>query len=111
MSVKHIKEYYDEVCAQYHDFVLELKDFEQLCNDGMVAPEIIEQAKKSIEPLKDNWQKLNYIMFLLNKPNKKSKQDKYNKQNKQLLSRSTTKESVIKQNSDAINALKDIKES
>ena len=69
MSVKHVKKYYDEVCNQYHEFVAELKDFQELCNQGMVAPEVIEQAKKSIEPLKDNWEKLNYIIFLLNKPN------------------------------------------
>ena len=81
MSVKHVKDYYNKVCEQYHDFIAELKDFEQLCNDGLVQPEVIEQAKKSIAPLKDNWEKLTYIMYLLNKPNKKSKQDRYTKSN------------------------------
>ena len=70
MSVKHVKDYYNKVCEQYHDFIAELKDFEQLCNDGLVQPEVIEQAKKSIAPLKDNWEKLTYLMYLLNKPNK-----------------------------------------
>ena len=81
MSVKHFKDYYDKVCEQYHDFIAELKDFEQLYNDGLVQPEVIEQAKKSIAPLKDNWEKLTYVMFLLNKPNKKSKQSRYAKAN------------------------------
>ena len=81
MSVKHIKEYYNKVCEQYHDFLEELRDFETLCNEGLVAPEMIEQAKRTIEPLKDNWEKLNYIIFLLNKPNNKSKQDRYSKAN------------------------------
>ena len=109
MSVKHVLEYYDQVCNQYHEFVEELKDFQQLCNDGMVAPEVIEQAKQAIEPLKDNWQKLGYIIYLLNKPNKKSKQKRYNNTSKKLLSNSITDEQVYEQNNNAISNMKNIK--
>ena len=109
MSVKHVKEYYDNVCNQYHEFIEELKDFEQLCNEGMVAPEIIEQAKQAIEPLKDNWQKLGYIIYLLNKPNKKSKQDRYDKATKTLTSNSITDMQVYQQNKEAISNLQGLK--
>lgn len=110
MSIKHVKQYYEEVCNQYHEFVEELKDFERLCNEGMVSPELIDQAKQTIEPLKDNWQKLNYIMFLLNKPNKKDKANAYTKSKKKLLSNSITKDQVITQNEEAISNLKSLKD-
>ena len=109
MSVKDVKNYYDEVCNQYHDFLTELRDFEDLCSKGMVAPETIEMAKKAIEPLKDNWQKLNYIMFLLNKPNKKAKLDRFKNQSKNLLKNSITDSEVYKQNEQAISNLIDLK--
>lgn len=108
MSVKHVKKYYDEVCNQYHEFVAELKDFQDLCNQGMVAPEVIEQAKKSIEPLKDNWEKLNYIIFLLNKPNKKSKQARYSKTNYPKQCKDETY--VYQQNNEAIQNLNKLKD-
>ena len=73
MAKKDVIKYYNQVCDQYHDFVEELKDFQELCNSGMVTPEVIEQAKKTIEPLKNNWQTLNYIIFLFNNLNKLKK--------------------------------------
>lgn len=109
MSVKHIKEYYNTVCDQYHDFLEELRDFETLCNEGLVAPEVIEQAKRTIEPLKDNWQKLNYIIFLLNMPNNKNKQNRYANQNKHLTKDCITDIQVYQQNQKAISDLKNVK--
>lgn len=109
MSVKHVKEYYNNVCDQYHEFIEELRDFETMCNEGLVAPEIIDQAKKTIAPLKDNWEKLNYIMFLLNMPNNKKKQDRYKKQDQYLKKPNISDKEVYKQNSKAIDDLKDLK--
>ena len=109
MSVKHVKEYYNNVCDQYHEFIEELRDFETMCNEGLVAPEIIDQAKKTITPLKDNWEKLNYIMFLLNMPNNKKKQDRYKKQDQYLKKPTISDKEVYKQNSKAIDDLKDLK--
>lgn len=109
MARKDVIEYYNKVCDQYHEFVEELKDFQELCNQGMVAPEIIEQAKQTIEPLKNNWQTLNYIIFLLNKPVKKKKQVTYSKQNKKALSNCKTDSEVYEENQQAINNLNNLK--
>ena len=109
MSVKHVKEYYEEICAQYKDMLDELKDFEQLCMEGMVQPEMIDQAKKMIEPIKNNWQTLNYIIFLLNKPNKKCKQNRYNNQNKKYLINCKTKQQVLDENQKHIDEIRNSK--
>lgn len=74
MSVKHVKEYYDSIYQDYHEMVQTLKDMEEECNNGLVAPEKVEQLKKMLEPIKMNCHRISYIMFLLNKPNKKEKQ-------------------------------------
>lgn len=107
MSVKHVKEYYEQICNQYHDYLEELRDFEELCNQGMVPPEQIENAKKFIEPLKDNWMKLNHIIWLLNKPNKKSKQKSYVKRVPD--NDSIKKAAVIEQNQKCIDNLNKLK--
>lgn len=108
MSVKHVKQYYNEICNQYHDYISELKDFEQLCNDGLVSPETIDQAKKFLEPLKDNWEKITYFMFLLNKPNKVSKQQRYNKCFENKLPDKNTASKIYNQNKESIDNMKDL---
>lgn len=106
MAKKDVINYYNEVCAQYHDFIEELKDFQDLCNQGLVTPEVIEQATRTIEPLKNNWQTLNYIIFLLNKPVKKNKQNRYINQNKKALKNCKTDKEVFQENENALNKLK-----
>ena len=101
MSKKDVERYFNTVNAQYHEFVDELKDFEDMCASNIVAPEVIENAKRSFLPVKDNWERLNYIMYLLNKPTKKSKYERYNTQSKKLLENSVTSEQVIDENKKA----------
>ena len=108
MSKKHVVNYYNTVCEQYHQFIEELEDFEEACAKGMVSPEIIENAKQTIEPLKINWETLNYIMYLLNKPNKKKKESRYTKANEKKMQNMRTDKEVIQENSACIEKLKQI---
>ena len=88
---------------QYKDFAAELKDFEDLCSKKLVSPEIVANAKKQFLVVKDNWERLNYIMYLLNKPVKKSKTNWYNKQNETKLKNCITSEQVIAENNKALD--------
>ena len=68
--------------------------------------------KKMIEPLKNNYMTLSYIMFLFNKPKRKKKEKKYIQQNKKLLNNipeKNTKEGIIKENKEVISSIKDLK--
>lgn len=85
MSVKHIREYYNQVCEQYNEMINNLQEFEEYAKNNIVAPEQIDNMKKLIEPIKNNYMTLSYIMFLLNSPNRKDKINKYNKQHKKQL--------------------------
>ena len=80
MSVKHVKKYYQQVCDQYSQMIEELKDFEKEAGEGLFPPERIDQIKVSIEPLKINYERWSYMMYLLNLPNKSVKKKKYERQ-------------------------------
>ena len=103
MAVKHIKEYYNEVCNQYSEMLSEIRDFEKEASQGLIEPERLDQIKESIKPLMNNYQTLSYIMFLLNKPSRKEKEKRYERQNKKLLSKiekQFTKDGILKENTD-----------
>lgn len=109
MSVKDIKNYYDSVANQYLEMVNDLKDFEEAVSNNIIEPERLEQIKKNIEPIKTNYQRLSYIMYLLNLPVKKSKHKKYENQNKKFLkmiSKENTQEAVKQENEKTLNIIK-----
>lgn len=109
MSVRHVREYYEQVEQQYQDMLAEIKDFEELALKEMFDPERLGQIKETIQPMLRNYETLSYIMFLLNKPNRESKAKKYEKQYAKQVSKlhpSTTKDGVIATNNAVLNNLK-----
>lgn len=101
MSKKHVEQYYEEVCAQYKEMLENIHDFEELAQNNIISPERLEEYNKNIITLKTNWERISYIMFLLNKPNKKEKQKKYERQNQKLLNgldKNNSPESVLEEN-------------
>lgn len=82
MSRKDVENYYNQIFQDYHEMIEALKDMEKECSEGLVSPDRVEQLKQMLEPIKLNYGRISYIMFLLNKPNKKDKQKWYFKQNK-----------------------------
>lgn len=80
MSRKHVDEYYNQICEQYKELLENSKDLEKAVKEGMVSPDFLENYKKIIEPIKANYERWSYMIFLLNQPNKKEKKRKYLKQ-------------------------------
>lgn len=111
MSVRDVKEYYLSVVRDYKDMLQELQDFEIELQHDLVSPEKIEDLKQLIEPIKNNYQTLSYIIYLLNKPqrNDKVKQAKYAKQHKKDISfidPKFTKDGILKQNQDTLSKIR-----
>lgn len=73
MSKKHVEEYYRKICDDYHEMIVALQDMEKEFNEGMVSPDAVDNMKKLIEPIKDNYMTISWIMYLLNQPEKSSK--------------------------------------
>jgi hypothetical protein len=111
MAVKHIKEYYEQVCEQYVQMNEELRDFQKEVETGLVEPERLDNLKKIIEPLKNNYMTLSWIMYLLNQPNRDSKERAYQKRNRKFLEsldKNFNKESIMKQNDEVIKSIGEV---
>ena len=85
MSVKAVRKYYDQICEQYHEMIELIHDLEKEAEQDLVEPERIERLKEQVAPIKQNYERWTYMMFLLNQPERKSKREKYKRQNLRLL--------------------------
>ena len=45
MAVKHVKEYYDQVCNQYIEMNQEIREFQKEVEEGLIEPERIDNLK------------------------------------------------------------------
>ena len=104
MSIKHVEEYYNQICRQYQEMLDDIKDLEKECTEGIVEPERIDRLKEQIAPIKNNYERWSYMMFLLHQPNRKSKVKRYQKQNEKLLkslSKANSLDSILEENAHA----------
>ena len=85
MSVKAVRKYYDQICEQYHEMIELIHDLEKEAEQDLVEPERIERLKEQVAPIKQNYERWTYMMFLLNQPERKSKHEKYKRPNSRLL--------------------------
>lgn len=87
MALIYVKEYYVKMLNQYIETKEDLKDFEQALKDGYITEEKLQDAIEDVERIKENLDRLGYIMFLLELPKRKKKKDRYleNGSNKLLL--------------------------
>lgn len=85
MSKRDVEDYFNQVANQYHDMLQAIKDLEEECSQGLVNPDHLEKMKEMILPLKQNYMRISYIMYLLYKPKRKSKHKKYEEFNKNKL--------------------------
>lgn len=105
MAIRAVEDYYKQICEQYKEMLENLKDFEKEVQDGVVEPERLERLQEQVAPIKQNYERWTYMMFLLHQPNRKSKQHKYKNQNKKLLAQldnSNSLEAVIEENTEAM---------
>ena len=94
MSKKDVDAYYDTITEQYKEMLQDIRDFEQEASEGLVEPERVDRLKEQIAPIKQNWERWTYMMFLLNQPERKSKHKAYQERNKKLLNSLSVKNSL-----------------
>ena len=104
MSIKHVNRYYKQICEQYQEMINDIKDVEREAEQGLVEPELIDRLKEQVAPIKNNYERWSYMMFLLHQPNRKEKIKKYQRQNAKLLNslgKENSLEAVIEENKEA----------
>lgn len=107
MSIKHVKEYYAQIYSQYAEMREDIKDLEEAVSNNIVMPEVLEQTIAQLDKLKENYQRINYIMFLLDMPNKKEKIPRYKQRLKAKLKdipNSVTLEAIKTENAECLKA-------
>lgn len=79
MAVKHIQKYYDMICNQYTKMKKEVQLWEEQALQKMIDPDRVQALREMVAPLKENYERWSYMIFLLNQPNRKEKKKKYSK--------------------------------
>ena len=82
MAFRDVKKYYIEVQNQYFEMLENAKDFDEALKAGLVDQAQFDQAKNYLDRLKENYDRLTYIMFLFNKPHRNKKISQDNVKNK-----------------------------
>lgn len=108
MARRHVIKYYKEVQDQYIEMLHQADEFEKALKDEFITQEQITQYKEIVAKLKENYERLSYIMFLLNMPNKKSKEARYKKQNKNIVNylNDSSEDFVLKEDEDVLLKLR-----
>ena len=104
MSLKHVEKYYADICGQYNEMIENIKDLEKEAAEGIIEPERVERLKDQVAPIKQNYERWTYMMFLLHQPQRKEKQPRYKRQQQKLLktiSPKNTIEGVYAENEEA----------
>ena len=84
MAIKDVKQYYYTMQAQYMEMQSDLADFEQAFADGYVTEDQLAAAREDIDKLRVNYDRLTYIMYLLEIPNRPRKKARHAKASKDL---------------------------
>ena len=87
MAVKDVKKYYYKMLSQYLEMKQDLTDFEKALSDGFVTEDQVIAAKEEVNKLEENYQRLTYIMYLLELPKKPSKCKKFEKSHEKFMTR------------------------
>lgn len=102
MGMRAVREYYLQVQAQYLEMVNDAKDFDDALKAGVVEQAQFDQAQVMLAKIKENYERLSYIMYLFMQPNRKEKVAKFNRQNKLISNHFSSGDGVLKENGDLL---------
>ena len=106
MAIKDFNKYYDTISSQLFALQEVFDDIQKEVNNGMVPPERLEGVEQTIKPIKETYQILSYVKYLLNMPTRKEKRSTFSRQNKKLLKACGNKTDLVQDNYSRIKSLK-----
>ncbi len=104
MARKHVVQYYLEMQNVYFQMRDTMKDFDEMLRNGEIEEEVFKQAQKDYLEVEENYKRISYIMFLLNKPQKNSKEPKEIEDNKMWYDalKGESREAILDESKDAL---------
>lgn len=108
MAKSHLVQYFLEVEHQYLEMLDNLKEMQELLNSNSISisSDAYEQVAREAELIKSNYERLAYVMFLLNKPNRKGKKLDSTTLSWYKSFTTASKEAIIDENRDALCTFK-----
>lgn len=110
MAIKDVKHYYYTMQAQYLEMKADLADFEEAVKNGFITEEQLDAAREEVAKVENNYDRLSYIMYLLEIPNRQKKRAKHAEVNRNLLNffecNSGSMTEVEAENKSALDALR-----
>ena len=106
MAKSHVNLYYLQCQQDYFEMLDNLKEFKELASQGKISQENYNQMLREIEIIKSNYERLSYIMLLLNKPRRKSKEDHDMNRSWYNALSGASKEVILDENRDVLADLK-----
>ena len=73
MAKRHVNLYFLQVQDTYFEILDNLKEFKELAEQGKISQEEYDDMLKEVELNKANYERIAWIINLLNKPNRKEK--------------------------------------
>ena len=84
MAVRDVKEYYYKLLVQSAEMKADLDDFKKALEAGYITEDKLTEVREQANIIEANFERVGYILYLLELPNRASKQDKWKKQNSNL---------------------------
>lgn len=108
MAKSHVIQYFLEVENLYLELVSNLKEFRELAAENKISQEELIQMIGEVERAKENYTRLGYIMFLLNKPQRAHKKITQEEQGWYDALSSASKEAILDESRDVLVKLKEL---
>lgn len=108
MAKSHVIQYFLEQENTYLELVANLPELRELAAEGKISNEDLEAAIIDIEKAKENYARIGYIVFLLNKPQRKSKTITREEQSWYDALSFASKEAILDESRDALVKLKEL---
>lgn len=108
MAILDVKEYYYSMLRQYTELKNDLADYDKAFADGHITEDQLAEIKADIAEVEKNYNRLSYIMYLLELPKRDSKKKKARGMSsnkaveKALTARNATKQQVLDENTSMI---------
>lgn len=110
MARRDVLIYFKQVENQYLEMLDDVKDYDKDHANGELSDEKYNELMAQIDIVKVNYERIAYLIFLLNAPARDGKKAKYEKQNKKVscgLANSSL-DKVLDENADALKKIKEL---
>ena len=108
MARRDVLIYFKQVEDQYLEMLEDAKDYDKDHANGELSDEKYNELMSYMDVVKVNYERIAYIVFLLNAPARDKKKAKYAKQNKKLTGglANSSLDKVLDENADALKQIK-----